>query len=359
MKILRTPPPRPPQRPGRRQRFPREPYSGRRSGASRPWQMLGLLAICLIVLGMSAFAIIKIALPRQPAPAPSSAVTGPGVTATLASPTTAASMPSGAPPSTERAASTIDVPALQQYMVELINADRRGQGLGEVAWDNTAAAAGQDHAQEMAAFGYLSHLNLEGHAPDYRYTRAGGLNSVRENVYEHSSSRAPHSADEWRDLVRQAEAALMNSPGHRANILDPTHTHVGIGIAYDATSSRLSIAQEFSGHYVGLDSLPLTAAVGARLTISGRILSGSNPLLNMAYEPAPTPKTIAELNASGSFSSPAESYATTPLAVGADGRFSTPVTLDAKGQAGLYHVRVFVDIAAGQALANDVVIEVR
>jgi uncharacterized protein YkwD len=322
--------------------------------------MIGLIAGGIIVLGLVAFALVRIVLPGRPAPTPSTIVPQPSAAAAPTGlPTSAtATTPTGTP-SAEPAASSIDIPTLQQYMVDLINADRHGQGLGEVAWDNTAAAAGQDHAQEMAGFGYISHLSLEGGGPDYRYTQAGGQYSVRENVYTYSSSAVPTDANEWRALVRQAETALMNSPGHRANILDPTHTHVGIGIAYAATGGRLAIAQEFSGHYVSVDPLPHMAAIGERLTATGRVLAGSNPLLSVAYEPLPTPKTIAELNASGSFSSPAESYAITPLEIAADGSFSAPLTLDNKGQAGLYHMRIFVDTATGQTLANDFVIAVR
>ncbi|HBP62693.1 MAG TPA: hypothetical protein DD730_00115, partial [Desulfosporosinus sp.] len=44
--------------------------------------------------------------------------------------------------------------------------------------------------------------------------------------------------------VSGSMAALMLSPGHRANILDPRFTHVGVGIAYGSAYGNLYV-QEF------------------------------------------------------------------------------------------------------------------
>ena len=44
--------------------------------------------------------------------------------------------------------------------------------------------------------------------------------------------------------VAGSMASLMLSPGHRANILDPRFTHVGVGIAYGSAYGNLYV-QEF------------------------------------------------------------------------------------------------------------------
>jgi len=44
-------------------------------------------------------------------------------------------------------------------------------------------ARGQRHSDEMAQFGYMSHWNMDGYGPEYRYSRAGGVDKAQENVY--------------------------------------------------------------------------------------------------------------------------------------------------------------------------------
>ena len=48
---------------------------------------------------------------------------------------------------------------------------------------------------------------------------------------------------------------LMNSPGHRRNILDKWHKKVNIGLAWDSYNSYVGI-QHFEGGYVEFDELP-------------------------------------------------------------------------------------------------------
>ena len=247
-------------------------------------------------------------------------------------------------------------------MLTLVNQDRQANGLTSVAWDEAATAASLAHAEEMAQFGYLSHWNLEGQGPDYRYTMAGGLDHVRENVYlyQHSPGAGPVSREAWETLIRQAQQSLMESSLHRDNILTPEHTHVGIGIAYNAAAGYLGIAQEFVDHYVTLQPLPSRASLREAIVVRGRLEAGAaNPVINMAYEPFPATLTLAELRATGTYESPAEIYEVVPLSVDDGGRFNQSVILDNRGQAGLYHVRVWVETKFEQVLAADVIVGVQ
>ena len=197
-------------------------------------------------------------------------------TAATAAPSTApaavGSGPTETPPGPAPGTDGADLAALAQRMLELVNADREANGLQPVAWDATAAAAGQKHSEEMAQFGYMSHWNMDGYGPEYRYSRAGGLDMSQENVYRlvhqwEDGRGAP--IDDWEQVVADAQAALMNSPGHRANILAPEHTHLGVGIAYNAATGNVAIAQEFVNRYVTIEPLPQRAQPGDRLVLRG------------------------------------------------------------------------------------------
>ena len=261
---------------------------------------------------------------------------------------TAATTPANQPPAGDIQTFPFEDP-LYTLAMDLINESRREAGLPTVVWDSVAAEAGRRHVVEMAEWGYFSHWNLEGLGPEHRYSRAGGANAVRENLHALASIRPP---DDWQAVVRQAHAGLMDSPGHRDNILDPAHTHVGIAIAYSAATGQMRLAQEFTNHYVTLNQwLPLTAERGARLGVDAVIANQnvSNVLLDVAWEALPPPLSVGELNATNTYSSAAESFDT--RAVGPT--FLEEVTLDNAGRPGIYHIRIFADINGAQALLMD------
>lgn len=289
----------------------------------------------------------------------------PGPTSTLRpSPTQlpATSTAGQVSPTTDETLPLPDVSALSDLMLTLINQDRAANGLTPVAWDATAAAAGQAHAAEMAENGYMSHWNLAGYGPDYRYSQAGGLDVAQENVsmyWLRYDDGQPAPIEDWEEVVRQAQAGLMESTGHRANILNPDHTHVGIGLAYHPATGDARIAQEFVNHYIELDALPLSARPGNMVSVRGRLLPGSTePLVNLAYEPFPSAMSVDDLAATNTYASPAEICDIPTVAVDQD-VFSAEVTLDCEGQVGLYHVRVWVEAAEQMVPAANVVIEVR
>ncbi len=270
-----------------------------------------------------------------------------------------------AAPSGDAPGDSPDLAVLAQRMLELVNRDRAAEGLSPVAWDSIGAQAGQEHAEEMADLGYMSHWNLDGYGPEHRYSFAGGLDFAQENVYRLVHRWADGTGapiEDWEKVMADAQAALMDSPGHRSNILAPEHTHLGVGIAYRADTGTVSIAQEFINRYVQVEPLPRRARPGDRLILRGALLPGStDPLVNVAYEPFPAPMTLDALNQTGTYTPRAEHLAVPPVQVGADGRFVSEYTLDAEAAPGLYHILVWVVSpgAAERVPALDAVIEVQ
>jgi uncharacterized protein YkwD len=286
-------------------------------------------------------------MPTTPTGAPTVTPSAPISGATIAAP---ASAPTQTAPSASATAAADsgapDLSALARRMLELVNADRAANGLQPVAWDETAALAGQLHSEEMAEFGYMSHWNMDGYGPEVRYSRAGGLDIAQENVYRlvyqwEDGRGAP--IDDWEKVLRDAQAALMNSPGHRRNILAPEHTHLGVGIAYNAATGNVALSQEFVNRYVTIEPLPKRAQPGDRLVVRGGLLPGSaDPLVNIAYQPFPEPLTLEQLNKTSTYQSAAEHIDVPPARAEADGRFVSEFTLPKDAPPGLYHVWLWV-----------------
>lgn len=115
-------------------------------------------------------------------------------------------------------AGDVGVDETEQEIFELVNRERVEFGLPPVAWDERAADVARAHSEDMQQNDFVGHVSPRTGGPSDR-ARAAGLASplLLENV------AFAHSADE-------AHAGLMNSPGHRANILNPEVTHVGIGV---------------------------------------------------------------------------------------------------------------------------------
>lgn len=123
-------------------------------------------------------------------------------------------------------------PNYEAQMLQLINKERQKQGLRPLQADPEMLQVARAHSQDMFAKGYFAHDNLEGKDPFDRM-KAANVRFV--------------AAGENLALAQTVEIAhfnLMNSPGHRANILNPSFGRVGIGIL-DGGFYGLMISQEF------------------------------------------------------------------------------------------------------------------
>ncbi|MGV3706390.1 MAG: CvpA family protein [Arcticibacter sp.] len=123
-------------------------------------------------------------------------------------------------------------PDLAAEMLVLINKERTQRGLNTLKADAELAAVALQHSGDMLARGYFSHYTPEGLSPFDRINKA----KVRFITAGENLALAPN--------LDQAHTGLMNSPGHRANILNRGFGRVGIGIL-DAGIRGLMITQNF------------------------------------------------------------------------------------------------------------------
>lgn len=126
---------------------------------------------------------------------------------------------------------------LETALLEASNAERAKNGLPKLIFDEQLALAARTHAKEMAVLNYFSHSSptVGSQTPAARVASAGSaLVYVGENIARMSQG----------NIAQEATNGWMNSPGHRANILEPIYTHVGYGTAQD-TNGQTLIAQVF------------------------------------------------------------------------------------------------------------------
>ncbi|MYD91350.1 MAG: SH3 domain-containing protein [Caldilineaceae bacterium SB0662_bin_9] len=162
---------------------------------------------------------------------------------------------------------------LRLHMLELINRERSSRGLAPVVLAYNEGA--QLHAEDLVKNRYMSHWNLLGETPYMRHTWAGGHDYSAENLSFRMVLDAPAgfcASPASEQALDGMMAGLMDSPGHRDNILRPHHREVNIGIANSCHA--MAMAQVFEGEYVRF-SLPPELA-GGRLAMAGQIASGVN-----------------------------------------------------------------------------------
>jgi len=100
----------------------------------------------------------------------------------------------------------------------LVNQERANAGLPPLAINPELTRAARNHSQDMIDRNFFSHTNPDGNGPAQRAAAEGYPSSyVGENI----------AAGYW--TPQAVMDAWMNSPGHRANILNANYTEIGIG----------------------------------------------------------------------------------------------------------------------------------
>lgn len=161
----------------------------------------------------------------------------------------------------------LDTSIVEHFVIDLTNRERQRGGLPPLLQDERISQIARNHSKNMAAYGY-SHTVL-GKGPSDRAKDAGyncrGLLPGGRTTYGLSENIAlqpritewqhqfilllairditEHHKTEW-DAAKALVEAWMNSPGHRANILNPRSTRIGVGIHTEVEEADLGIINE-------------------------------------------------------------------------------------------------------------------
>lgn len=136
--------------------------------------------------------------------------------------------------SSDNNSSSVNITAQAKEMLDLINKERKANGLSELAWNEQLSNVAQTKAQDMVDNNYFSHTSSKYGTP-FEMMKTFGISYryAAENIAKNSS-------------IANAHTALMNSSGHRQNILNSNYTSIGIGIVKTSANSY-TIVQMFIG----------------------------------------------------------------------------------------------------------------
>jgi uncharacterized protein YkwD/uncharacterized membrane protein required for colicin V production len=124
-------------------------------------------------------------------------------------------------------------PQTEEDMLALVNKERAERGLSTLEMDPELRLVARAHAEDMFERGYFAHNTPEGTDPFDRMRAANIIFGLAgENL-----ALAP--------TLNMAHEGLMNSPGHRANILRDGFNKVGIGVLDGGIYGKMFV-QEFS-----------------------------------------------------------------------------------------------------------------
>ncbi|GIW32550.1 MAG: hypothetical protein KatS3mg071_2724 [Meiothermus sp.] len=155
--------------------------------------------------------------------------------------------------------------ALELEVLQRTNQVRQERGLRPLQWDALAYKAALGHAQDMLERNFFSHQNPDGLGAAERMQAAGVLEvMVGENLASFEGYPDP-------EIPQRALVGWMNSPGHRANLLKPEFTHLGVALVRQGR--RVMVVQNFIGRPFD-PQVRLTPAQAERTVL---VLSGSAP----------------------------------------------------------------------------------
>jgi uncharacterized protein YkwD len=172
------------------------------------------------------------------------------------------------PVSVEAAADPRDEHAVEARLFALLNEARQQAKVPPLLAHQGLAEVAALHSRDMIESGFFGHESPRFGDPATRVHRKGlAFVLLAENIGRGSTAEEVHSM-------------LLDSPGHRANALDPNLTHVGIGVALDVRQGRAEIiaTEDFGGvaKHIDLEAAPDDVI---RRINAERVKAGTKPLV--------------------------------------------------------------------------------
>jgi uncharacterized protein YkwD len=115
----------------------------------------------------------------------------------------------------------LTVEEAESMLLSLLNEERSKHGVAKVEPDQELRAVAVAHSSDMVEHHFISHISPTTGGPGKRVAKARlRVSNVGECIALESTPAGAHRG-------------LLNSPAHRATMLNPSFTHVGVGVSFD------------------------------------------------------------------------------------------------------------------------------
>lgn len=240
---------------------------------------------------------------------------------------------------------------LKLEVLDVINGNRAKEKLAPLTLDMLACRVSNKSAFDAVDGGFSGHWNLKGEKPYHRYAFAGGTEHTSENAAKYTGIEL-EGPKKYATVLQAAVKAhgLMygeKAPddGHRRNILNPWHTHVGIGFAFD-NEKGMCYYEHYLDRYLEFDAFSPKAAAETEVKLAGRVIAADYGLYHMIvyYEPPLTPMFVDDINKKHYYEDFSKSVAENlPYwKLGYDDTTKRFQVAFKTGKAGLYYVHLYV-----------------
>lgn len=228
-----------------------------------------------------------------------------------------------------------------------INWTREQYKVPELKLDILACRIANKQARESCENGYVSHWNMAGEKPYHRYALAGGVDHVSENSSGYFSSdtidknKVLHFSFYAHDLFMKE---VPPDDGHKLNVIDPDHTHVGVG--YWISGGHFRYYEEYVDRHLEFMTCEHEAKPNEPIRITVKPLSPGHFLYAVIayFEPFPGPLSVARLMSTGSYPDYSNQKAfikwPTDIKRNEDGSYTIDVTFASPG---LYYIKIYLD----------------
>jgi len=133
-------------------------------------------------------------------------------------------------------------------IIVLVNAERQQFDLSTLSEDALLTSLAREHSTSMVENDFFGHERYPGERP-LSYNQSPG--TIRgENLAKIPTRQViPGPYLSLQEVCEWAVSGWMDSPGHKANILEPRYTKTGVGVSFSEGGDYLYITQIFEGDY--------------------------------------------------------------------------------------------------------------
>jgi uncharacterized protein YkwD len=137
---------------------------------------------------------------------------------------------------------------VEQLIIVLVNAERQQFNLTTLSEDALLTSLAREHSISMVENDFFGHERYPGERP-LSYNQSPGTIRGENLAMMPTRQYVPGPYLSLQEVCEWAVSGWMDSPGHRANILEPRYTITGVGVSFSDDWDYLYITQIFEGAY--------------------------------------------------------------------------------------------------------------